>query len=212
MTTTKPKRANTELDLSDLLKRKKSFDIINEKPLAMMYDVYIVGEIEEPENYLEVFDKIRNAGELDVIKLHLNTPGGYLSTAIQFWRVLHETSAKVVASIEGECMSAGTILMLGAQAFEISDHSLIMVHHFSSGTYGKGQELRDRAAAEATWSNKMFREIYKDFLTEDELDKMLDGKDFWLSADETLTRLQNKARISKMNAAAEDDVKEDESE
>jgi len=38
--------------------------------------------------------------------------GGNLDTAIQFIRVLGETQAEVITSVEGSCMSAATMIFL----------------------------------------------------------------------------------------------------
>ena len=150
-----------EIDLSELFGKKKNNNSYTEKTLATLFDVYITGPIGEAEDYLELFDKIRNAGENDFIKLHINSPGGYLSTATQFLRCLQETRANVIASVEGECCSAATILMLAASSFEISDHSTIMLHSYTGGMYAKGHELRDRSKFDTAWSEKYFKDVYK---------------------------------------------------
>jgi ATP-dependent protease ClpP protease subunit len=186
---------NSEFDLSDLFKKKKQNDLYTEKPLGTLYDIYIIGEIDEADEYVEVFEKIRNAGEFDVIKLHINSPGGYLHTAIQFMRCLQESGARIIASVEGECASAATLLMLGASSYEISDHSLILLHSYSGGLSGKGHELRDRSRFDELWSEKLFADVYKDFLTPDEIKQMIDGKDFWFNSEETITRLRKRQEI-----------------
>ena len=43
------------------------------------------------------------------------------------------------------------------------------------------------------------KEIYKDFLTEKEIDLMLNGKDLWMSGTEVADRLEVKAK--KINSA-----------
>lgn len=184
-----------EIDLSELFQKKKNNNSYTEKTLATLFDVYITGPIGEAEDYLELFDKIRNAGENDFIKLHINSPGGYLSTATQFLRCLQETRASVIASIEGECCSAATILMLAAHSFEVSDHSVTMCHTFSSGNMGKGNELRDRANFDTKWSQNYFMDIYNGFLTDNEIKQMMEGKDFWFSADETIERLKKREEL-----------------
>lgn len=195
MTFMHTKRRGNEVDLSDLIK-KNQIDLYVEKPLATLLDVYIIGEIGEASDYIEVFDKIRNSGEHDVVRLHINSQGGYLSTAIQFMRCLNETSARIIASVEGECASAATLLMLCAHSFEISDHSLVMCHTYSAGMYpSKGHEIRDRARFDENWSNKLFRDAYKHFMSDEEITQMIEGKDFWFSAEETIDRLNKRTKI-----------------
>jgi len=176
------------------------------KPLGMLHTFYVSGVIEESKNYTEWFETIRNASENDIIKLHINSPGGDLYTAIQFMRVLNESPAIIVASVEGACMSAATILFLCANQFEISEHSMFMFHNYSGGTFGKGGEMYDHITSERRWSEKILRRVYENFLTEDEIKSLLDNKDIWMEGEDVMKRLKLKQKrieekkMSKSNA------------
>ena len=168
---------------------KKSY----KKVAAQLYEFYLSGAITEPEDYVEWFDTIRNATENDTVKIYINSQGGMVDTAIQFMRVLSETDAHVICSIEGSCMSAATMVFLCAQEFEITPFSLFMMHNYSGGMFGKGAELYDLAVFERKWSTEYFRYIYKDFLEEAEITSLLDNKDIWLSSNEVMERCQKMA-------------------
>jgi ATP-dependent protease ClpP protease subunit len=165
------------------------------KPSAFNHDYYLSGTIEGPENYIDWFDQIRNATGQDTITIHINSPGGSLATALQFYRVLGETAATVVASIEGEAMSAATIIMMQADAYLISPHSMFMFHNYSGGAFGKGGEMMDQLEFERLWSTNFLHDVYKDFLTEDEVNNILDNRDIWLTTDEVSERLSYRAEI-----------------
>lgn len=161
------------------------------KSIANVYEFYLSGFIEEPQEYVEWFNTIRSATEEDVIKIYINSRGGDADTAIQFMRVLGETPATVVCSVEGSCMSAATMIFLCADVFEITPHSLFMFHNYSGGIFGKGGEIYDQAIFERTWSKNFLNHIYKDFLTSKEIDSLLDNKDIWLHSDEVQSRCQH---------------------
>lgn len=171
------------------------------KPIGHVFDLYLCGEILPPENYIDQFEIIRNAGENDVIRLHINSAGGDLSTAIQFNRVIQESQAQICASAEGYCMSAATMIFLAANMFEISDHCFFMFHNYSGGTFGKGGEMYDHIVSERKWSDKLVNKVYHDFLTPEEIKSILDNKDIWMDGDEVKKRLE--VKIEKMNAEAE---------
>lgn len=154
------------------------------------HEFYLSGEILEPAEYCEWFDTIRNAGPQDSIRIYINSSGGDLYTAIQFLRVFGETQAHVTCSIEGACMSAATMIFLHAHSFEVTPHSCIMFHNYSGGMYGKGGELYDQLQFERTWSEKFMCEVYKDFLTNEEIDSILQNKDIWMTSDEVIQRLK----------------------
>lgn len=161
------------------------------KTASFVHPFYLFG-IEGPEVYADWFDTIRNASENDIIKIHINSPGGDLLTAIQFIRVLQETQATVICSVEGQCCSAATLIFLQADLIDISDHSLFMFHNYSGGTFGKGGEMLDQLKHETSWAEKLFRDIYKDFLTQEEINSMLNNKDIWMDGEEVLKRLKEK--------------------
>lgn len=181
------------MDLLDLVKKSNINGAFPGKSVSNVYEFYLTGHIESPDTYIDWFDTIRHATENDAIKIYVNCYGGDLFTAIQFMRVLGETQATVICSVEGTCMSAATIIFLCCEHFEISPHSVFMFHNYSGGTFGKGGEMIDQLVHERKWSENLFRDVYKDFLTEDEIKSMLDNKDIWMDGEEVVKRLGAKA-------------------
>jgi len=180
------------------------------KPIGILHTFYISGVIEDAKTYTEWFEVIRNANNTDMIKIHINSPGGDLFTAIQFMRVLNESNAIIVESVEGACMSAATMIFLCANQFEISEHSMFMFHNYSGLSFGKGGEMYDNITHERKWSEKIMRKVYENFLTEEEIKAILDNKDIWMEGEEVLKRLKLKQktleekRMRKTNAKKPD--------
>lgn len=165
------------------------------KTKGNLHEFYLSGEIVEADCYVEWFDIIRNTTPNDTVKFYINSPGGDVYTAIQFLRVISDCEADVIASVEGCCMSAATMIFLAADDFEVTPHSAFMFHDYSSGTFGKGGEQYDQIQYERNWSENFLRAVYKDFLTVDEIKSMLHNKDIWLSSEEVSERLT--ARVKK---------------
>lgn len=161
------------------------------KSKGNLYEFYLCGDITDPSNYVEWFDIIRNANVSDTVKIYINSPGGDLYTAIQFLRVMAESEAEIVCSVEGACMSAATMIFLQAEIKEVTPNSTFMFHDYSSGVFGKGGEQYDQIQFEREWSKTFLKEVYEGFLTEEEIASMLHNKDIWLTADQVITRLQN---------------------
>lgn len=179
-------------DLMELLTGgEKKRNYFHHRPVANIHEFYLVGEIKRAEEYIDWFDIIRNAGKNDVVNIHINSYGGDLFTAIQMIRVLGECEGTVICSVEGACMSAATMVFLCADGFEVSGHSMFMFHNYSGGTIGKGGEMYDNIVHERKWSEKLLREIYNNFLTEDEIVSVLNNKDIWMDGDEVIKRLES---------------------
>ena len=159
------------------------------KPVAHVHEFYLSGEVQDAEEYIEWFDVIRNASATDTIRIYINSPGGDLFTTLQFLRVMSDTEATIVTSVEGACMSAATMIFLHGHVHEITPHSLFMFHNYSAGTFGKGGEMYDQLQFERTWSENFMTEVYTDFLTQEEIQSMLNNKDIWMGSEEVVRRL-----------------------
>lgn len=188
-------KTNKNLDIMDLFKTpNKQNERFTSRHAVNIHEFYLSGTIESADEYIEWFDIIRHATQNDIIKIFINSYGGDLFTAIQFLRVLGETDANIVVSVEGACMSAATILFMCGHQFEVSEHSMFMFHNYSSGVMGKGGEMFDQLQHERVWSEKLLRDIYSDFLTEKEITSILDNKDIWMDGDEVIKRLSKKVK------------------
>ena len=177
------------------------------RPVAWEHTFYLQGQVESPENYVEWFDTIRNASLNDHIMIHINSFGGNYATALQFRRVLMETEAMVTCSIEGECHSAATIVYLSADAFSVSEGSSMLCHDYQGIAAGTGSSMYRQIQHEKLSIDAFLTEIYNGFLTEDEIENMLQGQDLWLTADEICERTE--ALIELRTAEAEEAMQED---
>ena len=174
------------------------------RPTGQILDFYLNSTIGSPEDYAEWNQILRSSGEQDVVYLHINCYGGQALTAVQLMRAISESRATVVASVEGACMSAATFLFLMADVCEISDHSIFMFHNFSGGTIGKGNEMMAQVHHNDKWARGLMESIYSDFFTQEEIDSILEGKDYWLSPDEVTERLQKRNDILEKQKIADE--------
>lgn len=202
-----------QIDLMDLLKPPVNQNQrVLTKQAVNIHEFYVSGDIESSEDYIDWFDIIRSSGPNDILKFYINSPGGDLFTAIQFMRVLNDTEANIIVSVEGACMSAATLIFLCGHQFEVSPHSMFMFHNYSSGVVGKGGEMYDRLAHEKEWSEKLLREVYVDFLTEEEITSILNNKDIWMDGDEVIVRLKQKVAALEAAQDAQNEEPEEEEE
>ena len=156
---------------------------------------YLSGYIDEPASYIDMVHKIRVAGPDETIFIHLNTEGGDLSTGIQLVNAMKYSDAHIVCSLEGEAYSLGSLIFLAGDEFIIHDNSIMMIHNFSGGIYGKGNEQVSQLEATIKWFNTIARDYYTPFISEEELADILKGEDIWLQADDVRKRLNKMVKI-----------------
>ena len=161
-----------------------------DRPIAKLHKYYLSGPIKPASEYVQWFENIRNLPETDVVVLHINSEGGDVWAAIQFLRVLQETKALTVASVEGMCMSAATMIFLACRRHEITQHSMFLFHNYSGVAIGKGGEMFDLVDHAKGWSEKLLRNVYGEFLTEHEIVDILKGKDLYMSGEDVAKRMQ----------------------
>ena len=191
--------------LLDLLKGGVADCFSNDYGTVKEY--YLSDEIGDASEYIPWFHDIRNSRESDIIKIHINCPGGNLFTTIQFMQALSETPARILISVEGACMSAATLIFLMADEYMITDHSMFLFHNYSAGTAGKGGEMYHGMVHERNWSANLFKDMYSDFLTEAEIKDMLEDKDIWMDAAQVLERLEKRGKTIQKRIQAEEKKK-----
>lgn len=152
------------------------------------FTAYLASPIEEPDLYNQLCHLLNVATEEMTIILDINTPGGSIDSAVKILHSLSKTKAHTKAIITGTVASAGTIIALSCDELEIAKYTQFMIHNYSTGTQGKGHEVM--AYIQFTDKNlkSTFKEIYKDFLTEEEMDSVIKGEDLWLNSEEVQER------------------------
>lgn len=152
---------------------------------------YITSNISNPDSYNELCYLLDNAYPCDTIIFHINTPGGVIDSAFKIIYSLIKTIAKTKAVLTGTVASAGTMIALSCQEIEIAPFTQFMIHNYSGGTSGKGHEVRDYVKFSDKQLNKAFTTIYKDFLTQEEIEDVIEGKDMWMDDEEVMERWRN---------------------
>jgi ATP-dependent Clp protease protease subunit len=155
-----------------------------------LHHFYIIGEIEEPDRYIDMINTIKSAEPHDKIFLYLNTPGGCLSTTIQIISAMKQSQAEVTTVIEGEVFSAGTFIFLAGDSYIVNDNCSFMIHNYSHGILGKGGEVARQVKFTDEYFNQLAKSFYKDFMTPTEIEDICQDRDFWMGSEEVIKRLE----------------------
>lgn len=149
---------------------------------------YISDQIDEAFTYNELCYRLKHAPAEATVTLHLNTPGGYLHSAMMLVDAIKNAKAKTVAYLTGTVASAGTIIALSCDELIVSDHLSFMIHNYSGGISGKGHEMKAQQEFSDKNLNSAFNDFYVGFLTPEEMSNIIDGKNMWLTSKETRVR------------------------
>ena len=159
--------------------------------------------IREAKYYRTVLQGIESTGEGDLIILNINSYGGQLDGAIAIINAIENTNADVCANIEGVAASAASLIALAAPSISVSPYATMMVHSATFGAFGKQSDVISHASFVDKQVRSLMHKVYKDFLTDKELEEVIMGKEFWFDAEEIIRRLEIRAQLQEKRAKAE---------
>ena len=170
-----------------------------------IFNIYLMGDIESASQFIPAIEVLSAATPADEVFVHLSTNGGSLDATDTFIDAMRKCEAKIVAVASGGVHSCGTLILLNADEFSLSKHANFLIHSGSAGSYGKTSDFISQSAHTISYMTKVLRSAYKHFLTEPELDQLIEGKDFWLDAQEFGTRYEarNQALMEEFEAEQE---------
>lgn len=181
----------------------RSFKTPNSKG-GFLQQHYITNTIVTPDIYIDFIQDVRLSNVNDDIYIYLNSEGGMVDTGIQIINAINESRAPVFTVLDGKASSIAANIFLAGDSQIVYNHGSVMIHNFSAGVQGKGHELLQTVTGFQQYITKLMHDYYIPFLTEEEFDRVIDGKDFWFTADEVRERLDviNELRTRDMLAEA----------
>lgn len=191
----KSKVSEDEYDVDDSCKVKPTLGYFRQAHQVVCIDVYIDESVYGPEYYRSVVHAIRNSTENDLIRFRINSNGGDLQGLQSLLSAIWSTDAITEAYIDGSCHSAASLLALNCDNIYVSPVAEMLCHHVRFGTGGKMVDVRGYLDHVAKLSEELLRNTYKDFLSDVELNDIINGKELYLTADEIVTRLEYKQEL-----------------
>lgn len=170
----------------------KNYEEINGYSLATSteYHFEVNKEIACPEQFEELIGCLRQASPNDTIYIHLNSPGGCLETTIQVIGAMRNSQATVVTCAEGMVASGAAAIYFAGEMMTLVPHCTFLIHTSRGGDGGK---LPDRAAYLMHLKEQMdelYNDIFGEFLSDEELEQVANGRELFLSSKDVEERLQ----------------------
>lgn len=158
---------------------------------------YLTDGIQEPGEYNELCYLLDTASKTTTIDLHINCPGGIVDSAFMIANSIQSSKATVTAILSGTVASAATLITMVCDKVLAQPHLSFMIHNYSGGMSGKGHEMKARQKFVDDHLNRAFKTFYSGFLTEEEMDKVIEGTDIWMPAEEVTERWNNRIEYVK---------------
>lgn len=156
---------------------------------------FLDNDIADSTQYRDVIQTLISSGEHDCIEFIVSNGGGSLESCMNIISAIRECDATVRAVVTGSCHSAASFITLSCDEVVVLDFAHMLCHSASFGTVGKAAEISSQVKHMDRYLDSIIHEIYEDFLTEEEIQKMLSGVDFWFNAEEIQERLAKREEI-----------------
>lgn len=184
----------------------EQFPISYEPHKTGTYNIYLFGGIESPQQFIGALEVLRTAGSEDIVVIHLQSCGGSLDATDTLITAMRECNAPVVVRASGGCHSAASIILLEAEHFTLSENFSCLIHNGSTGSGGKFSDYVSETKFTSKWMEKVLRNSYEGFLTQDEINDLVKGIDIWLDADEWMERADARNEYVKAKQYAEEEA------
>lgn len=160
----------------------------------LIFHVRLNKDIGDPSEYTELLNVLRRAKEEDEVHIYINSPGGYLCSTVEIVNAMALCAGTVITHACGTVASAATLIFLAGHIQIIMEDVEFMCHYYSTGFWGKGQELEKYAKHSKKSNQKFMKRFYKGFLTKKEFKSLCNGKDFWFGSKELAKRVQRRIK------------------
>ena len=161
------------------------------------YSVNVSQVFGSPHSFDEVIHLLTVATPEDIINFNINSNGGDFYSLVALRNAIRQTEAQVYMNLLGMAASAGSALFLeNADGYKIHEDSCMMIHSMQCGTgYTDANTIATRAEHNKKINERFVRHTYKDFLTEDEIEGVLNSKEIYLEDFEIRERLEKREQI-----------------
>jgi ATP-dependent protease ClpP protease subunit len=140
-------------------------------------DAYLDEESGPPAKYRNLLHYMRTMDENDRLRIWINSYGGDADACVDIADAMKKAKGDVTVIVTGMAASAATIIALQAPKLVLCDRGTFMCHNGSFGTGGKVHEVISRVGFTNKFFEVLLRETYADFMTPEEIQQCIDGKD-----------------------------------
>jgi len=184
-----------KIDVAMLEAEKPKLMITARQKVSTEYDVSIRDDIDSNDYFADLIELLRTATQEDVFHLYFSTDGGVLDATQELLAAMSVTEATVVGHLVNKAISAGSIIFLNCHDWQVYSGSFMMVHQMSYSAGGGNQNVKGQVDFYARMNEKLVKNTYTGFLTPEEIQDVLNGKDVYLEDVDVVERLEQYAEF-----------------
>ena len=162
---------------------------VKNNKVIKQHTIYINGEIKDRSLPNDLMNTLRNATTDDLLTIYISSFGGYADVMCKFKAIIDTMfHNRCTTVLEPNGASAAAHIFIYGHTRIVYPYSYIMFHNYSSGIFGKGQEIMENATFKDKYFNKMFTADLQNYLSDEELKDLFKGMDFYFDTEEMCKR------------------------
>lgn len=150
-----------------------------------------IGEFDEKGNGTHrIINKLQQASQdpQTMLELHISSHGGSVDEYLEYYNLIDTLYKDNTVTYLNYGYSAGFVMFLLGTDRIVYEHSDAMMHSYSGGGGGKREDMLNHIKHTDKRIQKFFNGLLSPYFTEEELEKMSEGKDYWLDSEQMLAR------------------------
>lgn len=153
------------------------------------YRLFLDDIIHEGAQLHDILNNLHDAGDNDTLEVRINSGGGYIRYGQQLINVISgKFYGRCITVIEAEASSMASLVFMAGDRRIVYEHSTFMVHDVSMFLGGKSSESKKQLEVIVYTFKRQFERLFKKCLTQEEIDDVFRGVDFWFTAEEMCKR------------------------
>lgn len=159
-----------------------------EHNVSITYAINLDDDVTEPSQYRLISETLASMTENDIAIWNINTAGGSLYTTIMLLDdIANCKGANYGRVIQGS--SAGSVIALALDDVEVVPYGDMFIHGIQSYNYGDPSKQIKKLEFLQNKQKEIMKDIYSDFLTEDEIEQVMNGAELELDWKDCNARL-----------------------
>lgn len=167
---------------------KEPGETIQITPDYNRYILYLTEFGENARGLHEAYQSLREAKENDILEIRINSIGGLISEGKILYNLKNELfNGRCITVLDPLGYSMGALAFCFGDERVIYETSEIMYHNYSTGTFGKGNEI----ISHMKHTDKSLKNFFDSVilgLSDEEKKSLYSGGDFWFDAKEMCKR------------------------
>lgn len=153
------------------------------------YTFYFDEDIREPSYYRYLSEILASTTPDDSVTFVINSGGGNAYGMTSVLSAMSMCVADIHGILVGDAMSAASAIFLACNTYEVGDFSSMMIHTASYGLGGKHTDVGSSYRHTERWIENFVNTTYSRFLSKEELEIVINGRDLYFTADEIAEKL-----------------------